>query len=203
MLELSASKLNSTHQVVVWTKSNSPHCAAAKKLLRSSLADIDYVVRNVDDLPNQQQLERELQLLTGSVSFPYFFFNGHYFGSYQSFLRAHRDQTLRKHLQPSFHSHGKLSLREPGFGSTGNFTWSPRPPTVASASRDHLFQAFMPLKRNVLSKNWKNSLGDSVVKVPRGIRYKKPTTLSSSSSSSSSSLSSSTTVDDLRSATSY
>lgn len=167
---------NEPHQAVVWVKSKNPYCSAMKKLL-SSLTDLDVVIKEVDEYPNRELIEHELQEMTGSSSFPYFFANNRYVGGYRDIQQAHRNNTLRQLLQTPPSIESKASSINKGssaksFTGNENSAWSKN---ISLESRAPLFQEFVPgLRLAMCSLPRKNS--------PKCKRHNRAASLSSKKS---------------------
>jgi len=92
---------NDMHQVVVWSKSYCPHCAATKRLFRSmqkrGLADA-VRVHDIDTMPNGYEIQRELEKLTGQRTVPNVFVNHTHVGGNSNAQAAQRSGRLRQLL---------------------------------------------------------------------------------------------------------
>lgn len=69
---------NESNHVVVWSKKNCAYCTRAKKLLESF--NVEYVVHELDELPNGRAIQNQLAHLTGQKTVPNIFVNNQHIG---------------------------------------------------------------------------------------------------------------------------
>jgi glutaredoxin 3 len=86
---------NSSHQVVVWSKSSCPYCMQTKQLFKS-MPSIDVAVHELDRLPSGSLIQQELQNLTGQRTVPNIFVQNQHMGGNDDIQRAHRTGQLSK-----------------------------------------------------------------------------------------------------------
>ena len=94
-------KENNNHQVVVWAKSWCPYCRASRDLFRtaSQLENVDVVIHDIDELPNEEALQKKLLELTGQSTVPNIFVNGKHLGGNSDLQKAFRTGQLERLLQ--------------------------------------------------------------------------------------------------------
>lgn len=92
---------NKNHQIVVWAKSWCPHCRASKDLLQitSQLKHMDVAVHDIDKLPNEEAIQKELLALTGQNTVPNIFVNGKHLGGNSDLQTDFRSGKLERLLQ--------------------------------------------------------------------------------------------------------
>lgn len=90
-------KENNEHDVVIWSKSYCPYCRATKALFAQMEADV--VVHEIDEMPNGDLLQKELELLTGQRAVPNVFVKGNPVGGNSDVQDMARNGTLRKLLK--------------------------------------------------------------------------------------------------------
>lgn len=74
-------KLNSTHQVVIYSKSYCPYCRATKALFeKKEYSGVDVHSIELDHLPTGGEIQRELLRQTGQMTVPSVFVNGQHAG---------------------------------------------------------------------------------------------------------------------------
>lgn len=91
---------NSSHSVVVWSKSFCPYCIKTKKLFQS-LNVKDIAIHELDHLPNGEQIQQELSNLTGLRTVPNVFVSNQHMGGNDDTHRAHRSGELERLLRSS------------------------------------------------------------------------------------------------------
>lgn len=88
---------NSSHTVVVYSKSYCPYCAKTKELFKN--LNVDYVVHEIDQHPNGYLLQQELTKLTQQRTVPNVFVNNTHLGGNDDTQRAHRSGALQQLIQ--------------------------------------------------------------------------------------------------------
>lgn len=91
-------KESNEHDVVIWSKSYCPHCRATKALFAHE-TEVDVVVHEIDEMPNGDLLQEELELLTGQRTVPNVFVMGKPIGGNSDVQAMARNGTLRKLLK--------------------------------------------------------------------------------------------------------
>jgi glutaredoxin 3 len=89
---------NSSHDVVIWSKSYCPYCSQTKNLFRRApqFADRDVVVHELDQRSDGDLVQRELTALTGQRTVPNVFVGGRHVGGNDDTHVAHRTGQLSK-----------------------------------------------------------------------------------------------------------
>jgi hypothetical protein len=90
---------NASHQVVVWSTSDGPCCAATVKLLRTKAKDV--VVHQLDSQQYGHQIENELCMMIGQEASLMVFANSRYIGRCDSIRQANLSGRLRQLLKSS------------------------------------------------------------------------------------------------------
>lgn len=89
---------NSSHQVVVWSKSYCPYCLQTKQLFKS-MPSVDIVVHEIDQLSSGSWIQQELMVLTGQRTVPNIFVQNQHMGGNDDIQRAHRTGELSKLIE--------------------------------------------------------------------------------------------------------
>ena len=92
---------NSSHTVVVWSKTYCSYCSQTKKLLKSipNLDPSDVQIHELDQNPKGDAIQQELYSLSGQRTVPNVFVRGQHLGGNDDTQRAFRSGQLTKLLQ--------------------------------------------------------------------------------------------------------
>ena len=85
---------NTTHQVVVWSKSYCPYCQQTKKLFKS-IEGVNMVVHELDQMEDGYRYQQALFQLTGQRSVPNVFVRGVHVGGNDDTQKANQVGILR------------------------------------------------------------------------------------------------------------
>ena len=92
---------NDSHQVVVWSKTYCPYCAASKRLLmrlQQSWPNLDVVVHELDTDSTGDVIQQELFHLTQQATVPSIWVNGQHIGGNDDLQATARNGKLRELL---------------------------------------------------------------------------------------------------------
>ena len=88
---------NSTHPVVVYSKSYCPYCAKTKELFKK--LNVEYVVHEIDQHPDGYLLQQELAKLTGQRTVPNVFVGNKHLGGNDDTHNAYRTGALQQLIE--------------------------------------------------------------------------------------------------------
>jgi glutaredoxin 3 len=150
---------NTSHLVVVWSKSNNPYGAATKKLF-DSMPKQDVVIHELDIHPYGNLIEIELETMTGQRSLPIIFMKNRHLGGYNDARQAHRSGNLRLlSLSSSTSSlRASASIKESrkrtveGIFPHQNFVWEKQPQRPHTLEANMLFRSHPEFPRVQLRK---------------------------------------------------
>lgn len=83
---------NQKHRIVLWSISNSPYCAATKKILQQFGA----VVHELDQYDHGDVMQRELRRMTSQRTLPCVFVDDSHLGGYDSVRKAYHSGALHE-----------------------------------------------------------------------------------------------------------
>ena len=89
---------NSSHQVVVWSKSYCPYCVATNKLF-AGMPNVDVVVHQLDRRSDGSQIQAALLQMTHQSTVPNVFVNNQHVGGNSDVQAANKNGSLQKLLQ--------------------------------------------------------------------------------------------------------